>query len=427
VSDADVDTRIQEEATIDEQRHLWVIEVAPEKDDWAREPTEAQKAAARQKATQALADLRAGKPWEEVASAVSTSQFGGENGDLGFLSQSVDYDKVFLEAVFATPLNTLTDVLEGEDGIFRIGRATEVGERQEDGTFLDRIQEADIQIADYRAAVRSDVVRERLEERVVADLAKPAPQRHVQQIFLQGSSVPPPAGAVKVRHILYAPKDDPAGASSVPADDPAWKAAEDQARATYAKLRADISQFDAIARAESDEGSAKGTGGRLPYYDETSPIDPAFAAAIFGDHKPGDLLEPIKSAFGWHVIQVQHGPPDTAWAAELKKQLDAGTSFADLARDHSDRADSVNGGDIGWISRGELTKGLEDLIFRTAVGSVSEPTEVTGEGIYIVKVLAEEVRSPTPAQLAIYRESGFSSWYEPRKEGFNPERLLTSV
>jgi parvulin-like peptidyl-prolyl isomerase len=165
----------------------------------------------------------------------------------------------------------------------------------------------------------------------------------------------------------------------------------------------------------------------LPYYDETSSIDPAFAAAIFASHQPGDLLEPIKSSFGWHVIQILHGPTDATWAAELKKRLDNGASFADLARDNSDGPESVNGGDLGWISHGELSKDLEDLIFRTPIGSVSDPTEIAGEGIYLVKVLGEEVRSPTPVQVAIYRQSGFQNWYAPRKDGFNPERLLGGV
>jgi parvulin-like peptidyl-prolyl isomerase len=427
ISEADIDARMRDEATIHEQRHAWVIEVAPDRDVGAREPTEAQKTAARQKASQALADLRAGKAWEEVAIAVSTSEFGAEYGDLGFLSQSVDYDQAYLDAIFTIPLNTLTDVLEGEDGIFRIGRATEAGGEQVDGTFDARMEEADVNREDYRLAVRADVLRERLEERVVADMSKAAPQRQVQAIFIQESGVPASAKAVKVRHILYAPKDDTSGAGTLPADDPAWKAAEDEARATYQKLRLDISQFDSIARSESDETSARTTGGRLPYFDETSAIDPAFAAAIFGDHKPGDLLEPVKSSFGWHVIQIRHGPTDATWAAELKKQLDAGARFADLARDNSESAESVNGGDLGWISRGELGKEVEDLIFRTPVGSVSDPTEVAGQGIYLVKVVAEEVRSPTPAQLAIYRESGFSTWYTPRKEGFKPERLLVGA
>jgi parvulin-like peptidyl-prolyl isomerase len=426
ISEADVEARIQDEATIGEQRHAWAIEVAPEKEPGAREPTEAQKAAARQRAEEALADLRAGKPWEEVAATVSTSDVGAENGDLGFLGKSVEYDRVYLDAIFAAPLNTLTEVLEGEDGIFRIGRATEIGPGEVDGTFVARIDEAGIRLDDYRVAVRTDVVRERLEERVVADLSKPAPQRHVLEIYLQ-ESAPSSPKAIKVRHVLYAPKDDPAGAASLPVDDPAWNAAETEARATYQKLRIDISQFDAIARSESDEGSAKNTGGRLPYYDESSAIDPAFAAAIFGDHQPGTLLEPVKSSFGWHVIQILHGPTDATWAAELKKQLDAGADFAALARDNSDRPESVRGGDLGWISRGELGKEFEDLVFRTPVGSASEPTEIVGDGVYIVKVLAEEVRNPTQGQLAIYRQSGFTQWYSPRKDGFNPERLLTGA
>jgi peptidyl-prolyl cis-trans isomerase C len=425
ITDADIDARILDEATIKEQRHAWVIEVAPEKDTGAREPTAAQKSAARQKADQALADLRSGKPWDEVATAVTTAPYGGENGDLGFLGQGVDYDQVYLDAIFAAPLDTVTPVLEGADGVYRIGRVTATGEGEVDTTFEARIVEAGIEREAYRLAVRSDVVRDRLQERVVADLSKPAPQRHVQQIFLQDAGVPSPS-AVKVRHVLYAPKDDPAAASTVPETDPAWRTAEEDARATYQRLKADISQFDAIAREESDEESAKSTGGRLPYFDESSSIDPAFAAAILGNHQPGTLLEPVKSGFGWHVIQVQHGPTNATWAAELKKQLDSGAAFADLARDHSDGPESVSGGDLGWISRGELSKDVEDLIFRTPVGSVSDPTEVPNEGIYLVKVVAEEVRPPTPAQLATYEESGFENWYAPRKEGFNPERLLTA-
>ena len=67
-------------------------------------------------------------------------------------------------------------------------------------------------------------------------------------------------GAVRVRHILYSPNDDPENASKVAEDDPAWAKAEQDANAAYAKLKADPSQFDALARAESDEGA----GGHQP-------------------------------------------------------------------------------------------------------------------------------------------------------------------
>ena len=63
-------------------------------------------------------------------------------------------------------------------------------------------------------------------------------------------------GAIKVRHILYSPNGDPSAAAEVAETDPAWSEAELKARATYDKLKADPSQFDSLARAESDEDQA---------------------------------------------------------------------------------------------------------------------------------------------------------------------------
>ena len=159
VTGADIDAQLKKEAMIEAQRHAWVIEVEPERDPGVREPTQAQIDAARAKAQQALADLKAGKPWEDVASAVSTSQYGGANGDLGFISQSVSYDSVFLDAVFKAPLDTVTAVLEGADGTFRIGRATAEGAAQEDPTFATRLADAKIKIEDYRAVLAADVIQ----------------------------------------------------------------------------------------------------------------------------------------------------------------------------------------------------------------------------------------------------------------------------
>ena len=89
-----------------------------------------------------------------------------------------------------------------------------------------------------------------------------------------------------------------------------------------------------IARKDSDEASAKTTGGKQSYYDENSSIDPVYAAAILDTSlKPGDLLAPIKTSFGWDVIQIMHGPTDEQWAAELKTQLMAKMVERDKKRD----------------------------------------------------------------------------------------------
>ena len=73
-----------------------------------------------------------------------------------------------------------------------------------------------------RRSSASDAIREKLEEKVVADATKPGPQREVSQIYLSTETAALPEDAVKVRHILYSPKDDPAGAQAgtIPPDGP---------------------------------------------------------------------------------------------------------------------------------------------------------------------------------------------------------------
>ena len=48
-------------------------------------------------------------------------------GDLGWATKDdTQTDEAFLTALFAAAVNTPTDVIEGQDGIFRIGRVTEI-------------------------------------------------------------------------------------------------------------------------------------------------------------------------------------------------------------------------------------------------------------------------------------------------------------
>src|SRR5262249_22282062 len=150
---------------------------------------------------------------------------------------------------------------------------------------------------------------------------------------------------------------------------------------------------------ESDEQSARGaagTGGKLPYFDSTSSVDEAFLAAIM---KPGltagQLLEPVKSAFGWHIIQVMYKPTDQARMDLLKGQADGGGDFAKLARDNSEASTAGSGGDLGWVAKGQLPKALSDAIFQTGVGSDSAVVSLdsgdgTADGLYLFKVRGEE-------------------------------------
>jgi parvulin-like peptidyl-prolyl isomerase len=386
--------------------------------------TDATKAAAKAAAVKALADLKGGKDWTEVAKAVSTDASRDQGGDLGFVDKNAALDPAFSEAIQAAAQDTPTEVIEGADGSWRIGRVTEIGAPVVEATLAQQVADAGISMDDFRAALRRDITRTRLSDAIVAQYLVPGPQRKVAEIYMQEGSSETAEGAIKVRHILYSPNDDAQNAANVPADDPAWTAAETAARAAYDKVKADPSQFDSIARAESDEGAAQTSGGKLPYFAPSDAIDAAFAEAIFkGGYTPGQLLEPVRSAFGWHVIQVMHYPTDAQWASQLKADIDAGKlPFADAARDNSDNAEAAQGGDIGWVGKGQLSEELEKAIFAAPIGEVSDPLVIVGDGMYLFLVSAEETRPPDAEQKASLESSAFSRWYAAQKAGYEISR-----
>lgn len=425
VTDADVDGQLTDEATTDAERHVWMIEVAPENDPLTGRPGDAEKAAAKKKADDALTQITSGgKKWEDVATAVSTDASSTAGGDIGWLPEKSGYDADFMKAVFGVEKDKPTAVVEGADGAYRIGRWTESVDATVDATFKSQVESAGIAYADYRTASRGDVFRNKLEDKVVADLSKPDVQRHVLEIYLK-EETPGAPDAVKVRHILFSPKDDPAGAKDLPATDPAWAAAEAEAKAAYDTLVKDPSQFDQMARTKSDEASAKSTGGKLPWYDATSQIDLAFKNAILDPKRTeGEIVPPFKSSFGWHVVQIirKVGSGDAAYAKTLKDKAVAGADFAQLAKDQSEAADAGSGGDMGWIAHWQLGDAQDAAIWKVSVGGVTDPVTVSGDGIYIYKVLAEETRPPTKEQIAAFKDSGYINWYSRKKTEAKIER-----
>ena len=421
VTEQDVDAQLTDLATTSEERHVWMIEVQPDADAVTGEVTDEQKRKAQGDAQRALSRLKAGEKWEDVARTASTSGNAPQGGDLGWLAKLSGYDTAFMDAVFAADQNGITDIVEGEDGTYRIGRYTESAPADVDPNFQSDITDAGILLADYRVAARGDVVRKKLSDKIVADLSAPSLQRHVLEIYLPdptGAATPSEEG-VKVRHILFAPNDDTTKAKDLPADDPAWAKAKAEADAAYAELKLHPEKFDQMARTMSDERTAKLTGGKQPWYYAGSSVDAEFLKAILAEGlTPGQLLAPVKSTFGWHVIQFMRptGDGDRAWLESLKAKATTEALFKQLATDNTEGDGSKDGGDIGWIAKGQLADELDKAIFATTVGSMSDVTEVASDGTYLFRIIGEEQRSPTKEQLKIFTDSGFSNWYTKQKE-----------
>ena len=78
-------------------------------------------------------------------------------------------------------------------------------------------------------------------------------------------------------------------------------------------------------------------------------------------------------------------------------------------------ASAGSGGDEGWIAKGQLVDDLTTAIFAAPVGKTSDVVTVSGDGLYLFKVMAEETRTPAGRQLDTLTSSAFSKWYDAKK------------
>jgi peptidyl-prolyl cis-trans isomerase C len=62
-------------------------------------------------------------------------------------------------------------------------------------------------------------------------------------------------------------------------------------------------------------------------------------------------------------------------ADALRKQLDDGAAFADLAKEKSTGPSGANGGLLGWFTKGMMVKEFEDAVVGMEVNQISDPVE----------------------------------------------------
>ena len=69
----------------------------------------------------------------------------------------------------------------------------------------------------------------------------------------------------------------------------------------------------------------------------------------------------------------------------LKKQIEEGGDFAELAKVHSKCPSGADGGNLGSFGRGQMVREFDEVVFSAPVGEVQGPVK-TQFGYHLVEV-----------------------------------------
>jgi peptidyl-prolyl cis-trans isomerase SurA len=142
----------------------------------------------------------------------------------------------------------------------------------------------------------------------------------------------------------------------------------------------------------------------------------------------GDVSEPLRSGAGFHILKVldkkqselsnvsitqtrarhillrlSNELSEVAARNRLltyKQRIQAGSDFADLARQFSQDGSAQTGGDLGWASPGQFVPEFEQVMARLRPGQISDPL-VSRFGVHLIQVLE---RRDVPLTLREQRE-----------------------
>jgi parvulin-like peptidyl-prolyl isomerase len=405
------------ETTLPELRLFRRISIDAANDPTTKSPTAATRAAAKAKAEAILAEIKAGGDFATIAKRDSDDSFAELGGLVGWTAKDEDpTDDLGYEAAWAlTPsadgsTQPMTDVIARSDDQFVIFRLEKSQASKLDPDFDKQVSDAGIDRGLYERMTEERALSIALSEKITAQLlAGPVEQRQVSYV---AATIPETdAEQVQVSHILFSPKDDPNTAGDLDPADPAWAAAEKEANDLVARLK-NGSSFETEAK-ESDDTSSGADGGLLAWAPKGTYV-PEFDDAIWADGvKSDDILGPIKTQFGYHVIKFD------ARRASLKDRLDelaislaaTGVDFKEAAATATNTIEELTFASPGYVPKYTVNPELGAVVWGLKAGGTSAVVESSNTYL-IVHVDGVEMRELTDDQIAGIKGSGFSIWLD---------------
>ncbi|MGH2463334.1 MAG: peptidylprolyl isomerase [Candidatus Limnocylindria bacterium] len=416
VAEAEIDAEMADRQSLPARIQMSQITVnaLPEDAAAGAEPTEEDFARAEAEADDIRAQLDDGGDFAAIATAQSDDPGSARaEGLIGWVTaDDAQYRPLFVLAEGAE-VGDLVGPSRTETGfvILRVEARTEAGPFTR---LIELLNSARVTEADYRAYIADELQRRAFrtyfEEQVVVPYA---PQREIAQILVlsdQGLPVP----KLRIRHLLAQPL--PGAEDQAVATEQEWQAALVRAEAWYEEVQDPDADWVALAAGSDDPGS-RNNGGDLGWWDPTSSqFVPEFEAAV-ADLTVGEISEPVRTDFGYHVIQVTNQRTTAmGFAQDLIDAVEADPdSFGAVALANSEDSGSRNEeGYAGWVARYEATPIREAAIFGLAeTGDISTTPVVDGNQIWIFKLLGTaERRGIEQSRLNTIRSTGYSRWYQ---------------
>jgi peptidyl-prolyl cis-trans isomerase SurA len=324
----------------------------------------------------------------------------------------------------------------------------EIAERNklQPAQFREILEQDGYDFVQFREDMRHEIMISQLQQREVENrvtVSNEEVENYLDNQVAQGES----DLEYHISHILITPQDKLEGAV---------EAARDRAEDVLKQLRegADFAQM--AVSYSSDQQALQ--GGDLGWRKANEL--PSLFADVVTRLAVGDVSNIIPDASGFHIVKlterragekvmveqtsVRHVLIETndlvtdddarTRLEQLKLRLEGGADFAEIARTNSDdRATALEGGDLGWVSPGQMVPDFEEVMNRVPTGAISRPFQ-TEYGWHILQVVdrrsydgTEEVRR-AKARAAIKQrkvEEKYQTWLrELRDEAYVELRLV---
>ena len=282
-----------------------------------------------------------------------------------------------------------------------------------------RVATEGLSVSAFREQLRSQLMISRLREREVDNRARVSDTDVEQSIKSQqaGKSTAAVPFDLNLAMILVA----------VPENASDKEVADLQAKALQISKRAKAGENFANLAATLSQAADKGANGGEMGLRSADRYPSLFVEGTQSLNK-GDVSEPLRSGAGFHILKVLEKKQSELSNVSItqtrarhillrlsnelnegaarnrlltfKQRIQAGSDFADLARQFSQDGSAQTGGDLGWSSPGQFVPEFEEVMARLRPGQISDPL-VSRFGVHLIQVIE---RRDVPLTLREQRE-----------------------